>query len=75
MPPYSQGPCLLKGAIVAIKPATSVCSSQALSYTGAPVETIDLEVTGGYDAPLTLLVWRVQRVLPRHGASSAARWH
>ena len=72
MPTYSQGPRLLKGAIVAIDPATSGRSiivfqynpetvkrslepqmagaqggerSQALRYTGAPVETIDLEVT------------------------------
>jgi hypothetical protein len=72
MPTYSQGPRLLKGAIVAIDPATSGRStivfqynpetvkrslepqlagaeggqrSQALRYTGAPVETIDLEVS------------------------------
>lgn len=71
MPTYSQGPRLLKGAIVAIDPATSGRStivfqynpetvkrslepqmagaqggerSQGLRYTGAPVETIDLEV-------------------------------
>jgi hypothetical protein len=72
MPTYSQGPRLLKGAIVAIDPATSGRStivfqynpetvkrslepqlaggeggqrSLAVRYTGAPVETIDLEVT------------------------------
>jgi Contractile injection system tube protein len=72
MPTYSQGPRLLKGAIVAIDPAgggrsTIVFqynpetlkrslepqlaggqgggSSLAVRYTGAPVETIDLEVT------------------------------
>jgi hypothetical protein len=72
MPTYSQGPRLLKGAIVAIDPAASGRStivfqynpetlkrslepqlaggqgggsSLAVRYTGAPVETIDLEVT------------------------------
>lgn len=72
MPTYSQGPRLLKGAIVAIDPAAAGRStiafqynpetvkrslepqmaggeagqgSQAVRYTGAPVETIDLEVT------------------------------
>ena len=72
MPTYSQGPRLLKGAIVAIDQAASGRRtivfqynpetvkrslepqmagaqggerSQALRYTGAPVETIDLEVT------------------------------
>jgi hypothetical protein len=72
MPTYSQGPRLLKGAIVAIDPAGGGRStivfqynpetvkrslepqmaggeggqrSLAVRYTGAPVETIDLEVT------------------------------
>ena len=72
MPTYSQGPRLLKGAIVAINPAAGGRStivfqynpetvkrslepqlaggeagqrSLAVRYTGAPVETIDLEVT------------------------------
>jgi hypothetical protein len=72
MPTYSQGPRLLKGAIVAIDPAGGGRStivfqynpetlkrslepqlaggesgqrSQSVRYTGAPVETIDLEVS------------------------------